>query len=94
MVKTVIGAGILGIPYAMSKLGFVVGIVVFVIAGMLAQFGSVLLLKAKNLSHHSNYSSIFFEVWRSKVAKGIGSAFIFFNNIGICTPTITQASRR
>ena len=85
VVKTVIGAGILGIPYAMSKLGFVMGIIVFLISGALAQFGSILLLKAKNLSHHSNYSTIFYEVWRSKIGKGMGSAFIFLNNIGICT---------
>jgi hypothetical protein len=68
----------------MSKLGFVMGTIVFLIAGAAAQFTSVLLLKAKNLSRHSNYSTIFYEIWRSKIAKGIGSILIFLNNIGIC----------
>ena len=60
IIKTVIGAGILTIPYTMSKMGYVLGIIMFLVAGVLAQFGSVMLLKAKNLSHHSNYSTIFY----------------------------------
>ena len=60
IIKTVIGAGILTIPYTMSKMGYVLGIIMFLVAGILAQFGSVMLLKAKNLSHHSNYSTIFY----------------------------------
>ncbi len=60
IIKTVIGAGILTIPYTMSKMGYVLGIIMFLVAGVLAQFGSVMALKAKNLSHHSNYSTIFY----------------------------------
>lgn len=89
VVKTVIGAGILSIPYSINKMGYVLGIVVFLGAGVIAQFTSVLLLKAKNLSRHSNYSTIFYEVWRSKIAKAIGSILIFLNNIGICIDLMT-----
>lgn len=60
VVKTVIGAGILSIPFSMAQLGYLMGSIVIVVAGAIAQFTSVLLLKAKNLSHHSNYSSIFY----------------------------------
>ncbi len=70
-------------------MGYVLGIVVFLGAGVIAQFTSVLLLKAKNLSRHSNYSTIFYEVWRSKIAKAIGSILIFLNNIGICIDLMT-----
>lgn len=84
IVKTVIGSGILALPYTMAKMGYVFGIIVFILAGTVAQFGSVLLLKAKNLSHHSNLSTIFYEIWKSKIAKSVGSIVIFLNNIGIC----------
>lgn len=86
IVKTVIGSGILAIPYSMSKMGYVFGSLVFVVAGVVIQYGTVLLLKAKNLSHHSNYSTIFYVIWKSRIAKSIGSLLIFLNNIGICTP--------
>ena len=87
IVKTVIGSGILAIPFTMAKMGYVFGIIVFVLAGTVAQFGSILLLKAKNLSRHSNLSTIFYEVWKTKIAKGTGSIVIFLNTIGVCKPS-------
>ena len=90
IVKTVIGSGILAIPYTMAKMGYVFGIIIFILAGSVAQYGSVLLLKAKNLSHHSNLSTIFYEIWRSKIAKSIGSIVIFLNNIGVCKYPMMQ----
>ena len=65
-------------------MGYGLVIILFIFALMLNQFGSVLLLKSKNLSKHSNYATIFYEVWRSKLSKGLGSILIFINNIGIC----------
>ena len=89
IVKTVIGSGILAIPFTMAKMGYVFGTIIFLLAGTVAQFGSILLLKAKNLSRHSNLSTIFYEVWKSKIAKGVGSIVIFLNNIGVCkSPSI------
>ena len=84
IVKTVIGSGILTIPFTMSKMGYVFGIIIFIIAGLMSQYGAVMLLKAKNLSHHSNLSTIFYEIWRSKIAKSIGSLAIFLGNLGVC----------
>jgi amino acid permease len=72
-------------PFTVSKMGWIFGSIVFLLAGMVIQFGSVLLLKAKNLSRHSNYSTILYEIWRTKAAKGIASIIIFLNNLGICT---------
>ena len=71
-------------PFTVSKMGWIFATIVFLVAAALTQFGSILLLKAKNLSRHSNYSTIFYEIWKSKFAKGIGSIVIFLNNIGIC----------
>jgi hypothetical protein len=66
-------------------MGFLLGIFLFLGGAALNQFGTVLLLKAKNLSHHSNYATIFYEIWRSRIAKGLGSLIIFFTNMGVCT---------
>ena len=93
IVKTVIGSGILAIPFTMAKMGYLFGIIIFLLAGTVAQYGTVLLLKAKNLSRHSNLSTIFYEIWRSKVAKSIGSIVIFLNNIGVCTSYLPRHRR-
>lgn len=60
IVKTVIGSGILALPYTMDQMGFIFGSALFIIAGLMVYFGSFLLLKVKNLSHHSNFSTIFY----------------------------------
>jgi len=85
IVKTVIGSGILTIPYTLDHLGYLFGTLLFFGAISLNQFGSVLLLKAKNLSKHSNYSTILYEIWPSLISKGIGSAIIFLACMGVCT---------
>lgn len=84
IVKTVIGSSILAIPYSMSQLGYVFGTMVFLVATIMTHFGTILLLKAKNLSRHSNYSTILYNIWNSRIVKGLGSLFILLNNLGIC----------
>lgn len=44
----------------------------------------MLLLKAKNLSGHSNFTTIMYHMYQNKFSKSFGSVLIFFNNIGIC----------
>lgn len=90
IIKTVIGSGILGLPYTVSKCGWVFALIVFAIATIVTQLGSVLLLKAKNLSGHSNYSTIFYHIYQSRLSKGLGSILIFLNNLGICIHFIYQ----
>lgn len=85
IIKTVIGAAILTIPFTLSKMGFVFGSIAFAGAAVLSQLGSVLLLRSKNLCKHSNYSSIFYEIWRSRAAKGLGSLLIALGNVGVCS---------
>lgn len=60
IVKTVIGSGIVALPYTMSQMGYLFGTLLFIIAGLMVYFGSFLLLKVKNLSLHSNFSTIFY----------------------------------
>jgi amino acid permease len=84
IMKTVIGAGILSLPYTISKLGYVLGLLVFVFMISFMQFASILLLKAKNLSKHSNFSTICYHIFRTTAAKVVGNLLILLNNIGIC----------
>ncbi len=89
IMKTVIGAGIIGLPSTISKLGYVFGLLVYILVVAINQFTSVMLLKGKNLSRHSNYSSIMCHLFNSNLAKGISSAIILFNNLGICIVELT-----
>jgi amino acid permease len=84
IIKTVIGSGILGLPFTVSKCGWLFASVVFVLATVVTQFGSVLLLKAKNLSGHSNFSTILYHIYQNKFCMSLGSILIFLNNMGIC----------
>jgi amino acid permease len=84
IMKTVIGAGILSLPFTVGKLGYVFSIFIFVIVIAINQFSAKLLLNAKNLSKHSNYSSILYHIYHHKLFKAFGSLFILLNNVGIC----------
>ena len=84
IIKTVIGSAILGLPFAVSRCGLVFVIIVFIFASAANQFSADLLLKAKNLSGHSNYSTILYHIYNHKISKAIGSLLIFLNNLGTC----------
>jgi hypothetical protein len=43
-----------------------------------------MLLKAKNLSGHSKYSSILSFIWGSKTGEMIGALIILLDNFGTC----------
>lgn len=61
--KTIVGAGILSLPYTISKLGYILGVFIFIIVIAIIQFNTWMLLKAKNLSKHSNYSTISYYIF-------------------------------
>lgn len=86
--KTVIGVGVLGLPYAVSQLGWALSLIVFFVTMLLTQYSCILLLKVKNLSHHSNYSTIGYNIFHSKVFQGLMYFLVLFNNIGICNQWI------
>ena len=85
IMKTTIGAGIISLPYAFSRLGYAFAIIVFVIFGLINQLCCSLLLKAKNLSGHSNYATIMENIWPGNASKIFGSMIIFVDNLGTCT---------
>jgi amino acid permease len=88
IMKTIIGTGIISLPSVMTKLGYLFGISVYVLVIAINQFTSIMLLKAKNLSRHSNYSSIMCHLFDSQKAKAASSFMVMVNNIGICIAEI------
>jgi amino acid permease len=84
IVKSTIGAGIISLPYTINKLGYILSIIAFVVFFALNQYCTVLLLKSKNLSRHSNFSTILYYIWHSDGSKIFGSALIFVDNLGTC----------
>ena len=84
IMKTIIGAGVLSLPYTISKLGYVLAIIIFVLVMGLSYFSTTLLVKVKNLSRHSNFSTIFYFLHKKKLVKALGSIFIVLKNTGIC----------
>ena len=89
IMKTVIGAGIISLPSTISKLGYVFGVFIYLLVVAINQFTSVMLLKSKNLSKHSNYSSIMCHLFNSNAAKAICSIVILYKNLGICIVELT-----
>jgi amino acid permease len=84
VMKSVIGPGVLSLPYTISKLGYMLAILIFVSVMALSYFSTLLLIKVKNLSKHSNFSTIFYFLHESKLVKGLSSIFIVIKNVGIC----------
>ena len=82
--KTAFGAGIIAMPYTVSKLGFVFAPISFVLFFAINQFSSTLLLKCKNLSHHSNYSTIIYDIFHKKRAKVFMLVVVVVDNILTC----------
>lgn len=84
IMKTIIGAGVLSLPFTISKLGYVLAIIIFVCVMALSYFSTTLLVKAKNLTKHSNFSTIFFSLHKNKLVKSLGNIFIVLKNVGLC----------
>jgi amino acid permease len=83
IVNTIIGAGILDLPYVISQFGILIGSLIIILSWFLTYISCVLLLKAKNLSRHSKFSSIGVYIFKSsgeKIIKGV----IIVNNFGLC----------
>jgi len=88
IMKSTIGAGIISLPYTISRLGYVLAILLFALIAALTQYSCSLLLKSKNLSKHSNYSTIMQAIWNHKFSKMLGSLLIFLDNMGTCISSL------
>ena len=84
IMKTVIGVGILGLPFVFSQLGWGLGLIIFIITAVLNQYTCYLLLKCKNMAYRSNYSTIGYYITNSKIFLGLLNFIVVFNNFGVC----------
>lgn len=82
--KTVIGVGILSLPFVFSTLGIIPTLLFFILTAILMQFTSSLLLKSKNMSGHSNYSSIMQHLHRHRAFKVMVALLMMSGNLGAC----------
>lgn len=86
--KTVIGAGILSLPYTFSRLGYLLALLMIVLVVGLAQLMCILLLNSKNLSRHNNYSTIAVRIFQNIKArhfmKYVSSGIMMSGNVGFC----------
>ena len=89
IMKTVIGAGILALPFTISRLGYLFGMLMFFIVILISQYSCEMLILSKNLSRHSNYSTIGYYIWRTKFSLLICSIAIVLINLGVCIVELT-----
>lgn len=82
IIKSTIGAGIIALPFTISRLGYILTPIIFILFFLLNQYASVLLLKSKNLSRHSNFATIMHYIWPYDRSHYFGSALIFLDNFG------------
>lgn len=82
--KTAFGAGIISMPNTVHALGYIMAPIAFVLFFLVNQFCSNLLLKCKNLSRHSNYSTIIFDLFKKKHMRVLVSSIICIDNFSTC----------
>ena len=81
--NTCLGAGILELAYIMKQFGVVLALVIFLGSYLLGLSSCYLLLKAKNLSGHSKYSTIgVFAMGR--IGERLIKFMVIVNNVGLC----------
>lgn len=85
--KTVIGAGILSLPFTFSRLGWLLSIFTIILVLGLVHLTCVFLLNSKNISRHNNYTTIGDSIFQSENGKFamriVSSMIIIGANIGV-----------
>lgn len=85
IIKTIIGAHIVLIPYVASQLGWALFIVVLIALIAIHHFTSILLLKCKNWCRHSNFYTIMHWIWPCAGSKIFCTLLLALNNMAFCT---------
>lgn len=89
IMKSIMGTGIVSLPFTVSRIGYMLTPILYLIMLSVAQFTAILLLKAKNLSRHSNYASIMYHIFRRHIFEVICASAILLGNTGICIAQLT-----
>ena len=83
IINTIIGAGILNLPYVISQFGILVGSLIIILTYILTNLSCLLLLKSKNLCGHSKYNTIGVTCF-GLIGENIIKLIIIINNLGLC----------
>ena len=78
------GVGLISIPYSFSRMGIFLSIIMLIFMVLLCQFTIALYLKCKNLSRHSNFTTIIYHIYEHKLIKIVPSAAIIGVGTGAC----------
>ncbi len=86
-VNSIIGAGIMTLPYSLKMTGFVAGIIMYILAAVMAYLGYIFAIKSGIRKNILNFEPL------SKAVFGRWSMYNFFftyyvNAVGICTAYI------
>ena len=84
MIKSAMGSGFLTLPYVVQQMGIIMTIISYIIAGLLCQYSSVLLLHSKNMSGRSNLTTIMSSVHPNSFSKIFISGILFLGLSGSC----------
>ncbi|CAD8074562.1 unnamed protein product [Paramecium sonneborni] len=84
IMKSMVGVGILGVPYVTSNFGGILTTLILIIIFCIGILSSILLLKCKNLSRRSNISTIGFFVFKHKWIVIVINLIIISSNLGVC----------
>ncbi|KAM4730614.1 putative sodium-coupled neutral amino acid transporter 11 [Anableps anableps] len=57
-INSIIGSGIIGLPYALNQAGLPLGLILLVLVGFITDYSIVLLIKGGNLSGSNSYQSL------------------------------------
>ncbi|XP_038145683.1 putative sodium-coupled neutral amino acid transporter 11 isoform X2 [Cyprinodon tularosa] len=57
-INSIIGSGIIGLPYALNQAGLPLGLILLILVGFITDYSIVLLIKGGNLSGSTSYQSL------------------------------------
>jgi amino acid permease len=85
-----IGIGVLAMPYTVYVLGWLFSLLSFIFIVLVNQYSIIILIKVKNLTKHSNYSTISKHIFKGKLLCIFVSSLICIGNFGYCTYFLIQ----
>ncbi|BAU01432.1 hypothetical protein VIGAN_11066300 [Vigna angularis var. angularis] len=79
---TIIGAGIMGLPACVKKLGMVPGLLAIILTGFLTEKSIEFLIRSSRAGNLPSYGSLMRDAF-GKFGKALVEIFVIVNNIGV-----------
>eukprot|EP00033_Pygsuia_biforma_P002049 GCRY01002277.1.p1 GENE.GCRY01002277.1~~GCRY01002277.1.p1 ORF type:complete len:466 (+),score=123.50 GCRY01002277.1:132-1400(+) len=83
LANTVIGAGVLGLPYALAQTGTISGALMLLCAAVASGYSLVLLVKASEITGEYEYKAVAKRVWGEKIGNLVQCLILFYTT-GTC----------